>query len=552
MNCKIKIAFSFLLVWQGIVFPQEKINLVVEHKTKNLSYGLTEEVPDNKPVIALALSGGGARGLAQIGIIRALLEAGIQPDLIVGTSMGSIVGGLYAAGYSVNQMDSIAINTDWDKLLAIEKQTDRRDLFVDQKVSEDRAIFTLRLNGLTPVLPTALNNGMFIMNFLNLLTLNAPIHVNNSFDDLRADFIAVCTNLVTGEPVILRNGSLSQAMRASSSVSFFLSPVEVDSLTLVDGGLVANVPVDIAKKQGGDIVIAVNTTSDLHSKSELEYPWIVADQVVSIPMKKLNENQMKEADYAITPNLWGHESTDFSNIDSLILDGYLSTVPLIDKIKEKIDSLKIKKIGGNNIWIKNILPGNDLSELEKQYVTKYSLEDSVSTKQILADLNDIFSSGNYKNVSAEIMKFATYSNIKFVLTPSATLNSISSSGNALISDNEIKQLFNNLLGKPYNTLKVEEKLISLVEEYRALGYAAAQIVNVSFNKEKGALNIIIDEGRITGLLVEGNYKANKEIITREFPTPDGGFLSYSDIEKGLISLRSTNLFDNIIVRIKKN
>ena len=100
MNCKIKIIFLIFALFQGISFSQVEINLTVEHKTKNLSFGLKQEVLADKPEVALALSGGGARGLAQIGVLRALLEAGIKPDLIAGTSMGSIIGGLYAAGYS--------------------------------------------------------------------------------------------------------------------------------------------------------------------------------------------------------------------------------------------------------------------------------------------------------------------------------------------------------------------------------------------------------------------------------------------------------------------
>lgn len=550
-NIKIKIALFILFFCQGFVFSQVTINLTVKHKTKNISFGLKKEVSVNEPTVALALSGGGARGLAQIGVLRALLGAGIQPDMIVGTSMGSIVGGLYAAGYSVDQIDSIAINTDWANLLAIEKQTDRRDLFIDQKVSEDKAVFTLRLKGVSPVLPTALNNGMFIMNFLNLLTLQAPIHVKNSFDDLRTRYLAVCTNLVTGEPVILNSGSLSQAMRASSSVSFFLSPVEVDSLILVDGGLVANVPVEIAKENGGDFVIAVNTTSSLHSKKELEYPWIVADQVVSIPMKKLNESQMKEADFSIVPNLYGHESTDFSNIDSLINYGYITTKPLVKTIKEKIDSLIRKKNDENEIWIRNIIYDNDVSEIANQYIRNYSLKDSVSTGQILSDLDKIYSSGNYKSVSAEITSYETYSIVKFKLEQNITLTQVNVTGNTLISEEEAKNIFSDLLNKPYNAVSTEQKIILLIQKYRNLGYSAAQIMKVKFDDNTGKLSIEIDEGKLSGLIVEGNEKTNTEIITREFPTLDGGFFTYNEIEQALINLRSTNLFDDIIVRIKR-
>ena len=552
MNCKIKIIFLIFALFQGISFSQVKINLTVEHKTKNLSFGLKQEVLADKPEVALALSGGGARGLAQIGVLRALLEAGIKPDLIAGTSMGSIIGGLYAAGYSIKQLDSIAVNTNWNNLLAIDRQSNRRDLFVDQKVSEDKAVFTLRLNGLSPVLPTALNNGMLIINFLNLLTLQAPIHARGNFDDLRTKFLAVCTNLVTGEPAILKSGYLSQAMRASSSVSFFLSPVDIDSLTLVDGGLVANVPVDIAKENGASFVIAVNTTSGLHTKSELQYPWYVADQVVSIPMKKLNENQLKEANFVIIPELDGHQSTDFKNVDSLIQNGYLTAKPLAKEIKNRLDSLTLKREGLKETWIKNILINNDSNNIEKKFLSSYSYLDSVSTGQIQLDLDKIFSSGNYKSVSAEIIQYDKYSKINFNLDPNPEIKKIKCIGNTLISDEVINNLFKDILYKPYNASNVEEKLISLMEKYRNEGNIAAEIDSVTFDSAGGILNIDIDEGKISGLLVEGNKNTDQEIITREFPSVNDGLFSYGEIERALVNLRSTNLFDDIIIGIRRS
>ena len=182
----------FVLVFLSLTAGQAQNEYVisVEHKSKNLPFGLTKQISSTKPVVALALSGGGARGLAQIGILEALDEAGINVDMIVGTSMGSIIGGLYSAGYSVEQLDSIARSTDWNDLLASERETDRRELFIDQKVTEDKAVFSLRLKGLTPVLPTSINNGQKLSNFLNLLTLQAPIHIDSSFDELKTKFRA--------------------------------------------------------------------------------------------------------------------------------------------------------------------------------------------------------------------------------------------------------------------------------------------------------------------------------------------------------------------------
>src|SRR5690606_4786874 len=213
-----KIIYIFLfhiLIFFSVSYSQTIIELIPETKTADLPFGLTELIPEPRPVLSLALSGGGARSLAQIGVLKALEEAGIYADLIVGTSMGSIVGGLYSSGYTVEELDSIVKRIDWNDLLTIYTQTDRKELFVDQKITEDRAVLTLRLDGLRPLLPTAFNDGQKLSSQLNLITFNAPLHANENFDMLKARFRAVCTNLITGDPVILYGGSLSNALRAS-------------------------------------------------------------------------------------------------------------------------------------------------------------------------------------------------------------------------------------------------------------------------------------------------------------------------------------------------
>jgi len=299
MTIQAKILFLLIPFIINLSYAQTEHIINLKTKTAQLPFGLTEEVPIINPRIGLALSGGGARGLSQIGVLRALEEAGIQVDLIAGTSIGSIVGGFYSSGYSVSELDSIAINTNWADLLSIGGTTSRTELFIDQKVTEDRSIFTLRLEGLKPILPTSFNEGVKFSNYLTLQTLLAPLHTKDSFDDLLIKFRAVCTNLVSGNPVIIDSGSLGRAMRASSSVTFFLSPVEQDDLTLVDGGLVENIPVKTVKDMGADIVIAVNTTSPLHNLDDLELPWLIVDQTVSIPMKRLDKEMLSKADFVI-------------------------------------------------------------------------------------------------------------------------------------------------------------------------------------------------------------------------------------------------------------
>ncbi len=546
-----KIIWGLLPFIFSVSFAQTVHNYSVQTKQISIPFGLKEKVDASEPTVALALSGGGARGLAQIGVLRALTEAGIHLNIITGTSMGSIVGGLYSSGYSLDEMDSIAINTDWDNLLASDRETNRRELFVDQKVTEDKAIFSLRLKGFKFILPTALNGGQKISNFLNLLVLEAPIHVDSSFNELKYEYRAVCTNLVTGNPVILNSGSLSEAMRASSSVSFFLSPVRIDSLTLVDGGLVANIPVKIARKLGSDITIAVNTTSPLHTEPELSLPWNVADQVVSIPMKSLNDSELKEASAVITPKLDDLAINDFSNIKSIINKGYDAALPVVKEIKEKIDSAYYKRFPGKNYYIKNVLVAPDASGFELDYLKKYSTQDSVSRNEILKDLYNIYATGKFDNLTVQIKSFQDYSTVSFKGGIKPLIKRIKISGVTLLDSSTVYNRISTLINMPFNQQDVVAGVIGIIKIYRKKGFALAEVKKIDFDKKSGVLNIEFDEGKISRILIEGNEYTSRTVITREIPIKDGETFKASALKQGLINLRSTNLFDDIFINIKR-
>lgn len=546
-----KILFIVFVLFLQNILPQTNYVLPLKLKEEKLPYGLVGYAPENKPVIAFSLSGGGARGLAQIGVLRALSEAGIRPDLIVGTSMGSIVGGMMAAGYSIDQMDSIARNTNWQDLLTFNNQSNRQNLFIDQKVTEDKAIFSLRLDGLKPIIPTSFNDGQKLSNYLNLLVFNAPFHSDSSFDLLKIKYRAVCTDLITGSAVVLNKGSLSKALRASSSVTFFLAPVKADSLLLVDGGLVANIPVDIAKKNGGDFIVAVNTTSPLWNEKQLNVPWTIADQLVSIPMKLNNEDQLSKADFVFTPNLDSIFSTDFNKADSLIQIGYESTLAETEKLKLKIDSLIYNSLPGKERYFYNIKLANNLSEKEKAFFNKYEKEESVSNKEINEDLYNIFDSGLYKSLSANIDCYDDSCVFNLRKEENPIIKRVNLIGVSLIHSDKISEIISSIKGSPYSGKQLLSKLTQLIELYREEGYSLAEIQSLDFNKEEDKLTIFVDEGIISRIDVVGNEKTNRTVISREFPFSEGDFFNIRAITKGLTNLRSTRLFDNIDVVVKE-
>lgn len=540
-----------IFLFNILIFPQEKKILKLETVEKKLLFGLTEKVPAFKPKIGLVLSGGGARGFAQIGAIKALEEAGIEIDQIIGTSMGSIVGGLYSSGYLIDEVDSIVKNTDWDQILALDRETNRRELFVDQKITEDKAIFALRLSGLTPVIPTSINTGHKLSNFLNLLTFQAPVHVNNKFDELQISFRAVCTDLVTGNSVILDGGSLSQAMRASSSVTFLLSPVTIDSLILVDGGLVSNIPVDIAKDLGNDYIIAVNTTSDLRTKEELQFPWIVADQVVSIPMKILNEQQLQKADVVIQPEINNKLSTDFSNSEFLINEGYKAAKQVIEKIKADIDSIIKKRMGVPEYYIKKIIVEYENVSEGRYLFDRYSRKDSVSNFEIISDLYELFETGIYKDVYAEIDEQEDFTRLRVIADENPKINNITVFGSLPMNIEEVLKICEPIKNKNFSGRKLEQKIIKVLRNFRAAGLSLAKLKLLEFDEKSGELNIYFDAGYIDSLQIIGNEITNETVITREFPLKQGDLFNYDLVRQGLINLRSTNLFDNIFLNVHR-
>jgi len=169
-------AFTLILIFVFLNSLYSQNLIRTEFRENPLPFGLTKKIPIEKPKVALVLSGGGARGAAQVGVIKALIENGIQPDLIVGTSFGSIVGGLYASGYTIEQLDSILVNTNWEEIVSPSPTKKRANLFVEQKITEDRSILTLELDGLRPVIPTSVSTGQNLVNYLNQLIIQAPLH----------------------------------------------------------------------------------------------------------------------------------------------------------------------------------------------------------------------------------------------------------------------------------------------------------------------------------------------------------------------------------------
>jgi len=257
-----------------------------------------------RPRLALVLSGGGARGAAHIGVLKVLEELHVKPDLIVGTSMGSIVGGLYAAGYSAEQVEGIMKTVDWKKIFV--DKVDRTDRSYRRKQDDATFLIPLRLRfkGWKPYLPSSLLGGQRLALLLRSLEIQAT--GADDFDDLTIPFRAVGANLADGQSVVLEGGSLATALRASMAIAGLFPPVEVDGLKLIDGGAAANLPIGIAQALGAERVIAVDITSPLGDIENLGSLVQIYNQwtgYVTEGNRREDLKRLKRGDVIIRPEL---------------------------------------------------------------------------------------------------------------------------------------------------------------------------------------------------------------------------------------------------------
>ena len=230
-----------------------------------------------RPRIGLALSGGGARGGAHIGVLKALRDLGIPIDYVAGTSMGAVIGSLYASGLDEDEIEATAGEIDWETILV--EQQDRDDRSFHRKSDDELYLVKQRagFNDGKVELPLGLIQGQSIDLLLGRLML--PISHIENFDELAIPFRAVAADVVTGEAVVLDHGSLARAVRASMSLPAVFAPVEIDGRLLVDGGIAQNLPVETVREMGADIVIAIDISTPLASREELTSLLSIAGQL---------------------------------------------------------------------------------------------------------------------------------------------------------------------------------------------------------------------------------------------------------------------------------
>lgn len=271
----------------------------------------------SRPKVGLVLSGGGAAGLAHIGVIKVLEEVGIPIDYVAGTSMGSLVGGLFAMGYTAEEMEKIVKEIDWESLLG--DVVPRNDLTFEYKEQLEKYFYDFPISKGKLQLPTGLIAGTNISNLL--AGLSWPAFKIKLFSQLPRPFLCVGADVVTGEEVVLTGGNLHDALRASMAIPTVFTPVEVNGQLLIDGGFINNFPADHLKEMGADIIIGIDVQRELFKKSELHSVITILKQISTLTREDINARNRLLCDVLIRPNTPGASTLSFGLADSVIRTG---------------------------------------------------------------------------------------------------------------------------------------------------------------------------------------------------------------------------------------
>ncbi|EMK3672267.1 patatin-like phospholipase family protein [Vibrio parahaemolyticus] len=300
--------------------------------TPSVAQVKNEDTP-TRPKVAVVLAGGGAKGAAHIGVLKALEEMHIPVDIITGTSMGAYVGGLYATGMSADEIESFIYSVDWNS--GYRDRVDRSQRRVRDKEYEDRYQITtdlgLRFGEVRA--PTGVVQGQNMLRVLRETTGNLGRF--ESFDELAIPYRSVATDILELDEVVIGNGYLVDAMMASMSVPGALPPYKLNGHMLVDGGVVNNMPVDVARAMGADVVIAVDISTDYKTEDDFTGLFTVADQLSNYLVRRSTQQQvetLQEHDVYIRPNVGQMETVEFDKMPWAFQSGYDITKEMESKL----------------------------------------------------------------------------------------------------------------------------------------------------------------------------------------------------------------------------
>lgn len=388
----------------------------------NFGFAQHDVKPNNDVKVGLVLSGGGAKGYAHVGVIKVLEKAGIRVDYIAGTSMGSIIGALYASGYNGDELDSILRVHNFSDL--IQDKLPRHASSFYQKENTGKYALKLPIEKNKIGLPSGVSKGQNIFNLYTQLTEH--VHGIEDFSKLPIPFFCIATDLETGEEVVLDHGFLPEAIRASGSFPGLLSPVNIDGRILVDGGIVNNYPVKKLKEKGVDYIIGVDVQGKLLKGKELNSVPEIFLQIASFQMHENIKEKKDLTDVYLKPDISRYNDFTFDKVDEIIKAGEDVANENFDKLIKIANKQTIKEKHHNTIqtfeldekiFIKGIKINGNENYTDNYCIDKLKFVEgqSISQKNFEEGINALSATGNFKNIQYRLIPVQGGTNIELKL-----------------------------------------------------------------------------------------------------------------------------------------
>ncbi|UCD64605.1 MAG: BamA/TamA family outer membrane protein [Candidatus Zixiibacteriota bacterium] len=502
--------------------------------------------------IGLALSGGGARGLAVIGILKAFEEKGIEVKAITGTSIGGIVGGLYAAGYSPDELAAIASQLDFDFLFS--NSPSRKTMLFTRREERDRHLLSIRFDGLRPVIPQALTAGQKLTTLITGLTSRASYQSGADFSRMRVPFKTISTDIVSGHEVVLDSGSIADAMRATMAFPLAFTGLENENQVLMDGGMVTPIPVTLVRGMcdSGLCIVAVNTASKLLSKEELVTPLDIANQVTSIMTADQLVEQLAHADFVIDPPLGDFSSADFKRQDTIIQIGYETGLTIADSIIAFIKSHRDRhEYAVSSVTVRSLPPSKESEFVNRLHTRRLTRKELVSELKSLARELDLFRvevdiapEGPAASPQPVALMARSFENLR------ADSVTVSFTGNNLYDS---RVLSAQLLGEEgvITSRSLKAGLDRVVALYHDRGFDLVHVRRVEIDPDRQSISVEIDEAVIVSVDVENNDKTRDWYVRSYFTLAAGQPYSTEMAEQGIANIYGTDLFDRVTVEVER-
>ncbi len=512
----------------------------------------TAPAAESMPRLGLALAGGGAKAAASIGVLKVLEQEGIPVAGVAGTSMGAGVGGLLAAGYRPEEIEQIFLANDWNDIF--NDKPARAFLTQEQKEAGSRHLleFTFQQGRFMP--PSGLSAGQKLTNLLAARTLAASFEADLDFDRLSVPFRAVATDIETGEAVVLRRGLLHEAVRASMAIPLVFQPVDIQGRLLVDGGLVNNLPVDVVRALGSEVVIAVDSSARLEKKERLVSLVEIMSQSISLQVRRESERQAALADLVITPDTSDYSFTDFPAMKAIIRRGEEAARAALPRIRELMKPKK--KVAGSvdrfRITSLTIRGNVDVSEATIRFAMAPVLHPREATAaDIRRALADVYRLGHFSDLSLSLEKEGAGHRALLTVAENPVIRSISIEGNTIIPTNEILSAIEWQTGQPLNSTRLAAEMDKIVANCRNRGYLLTRIDRTEV-KPDGSLVIVLYEGRVDSTSLTGHTKTSRYLIRRETITRAGKPINLNDAAYDIQHLYALDYFESIAVDMTKS